>query len=139
MNILSFSLENGKIRKMYFSRDQGADSMGRGDFAIIFSENGKGDARMERMLGEERESGCAVRRYPMPGLVYTYRLLYTVGGYPYIEVSAEDKCGIRREKSGLFPPDGQLARDFLFLLVRCEVSPYSLVAIYDDFLTHHLQ
>ena len=75
---------------------------------------------------------------PMAGLVYTYRLLYTAGGYPYIEVSAEDKRGIRREKSGLFPPDGRLARAFLALLVRCEVSPYSLVEVYDEFLAQHL-
>ena len=90
------------------------------------------------MLSEEAENGCAVRRSPIKGLVYTYRLLYTAGGYPYIEVSAQDKWGIRQEKSGLFPPDGRLARAFLSLLVRCEVSPYSLIEVYDDFVTHHL-
>lgn len=76
------------------------------------------------------------RRYPAEGLVYTYRLLHTEGGYPYVEVIAEDARGIRCSKSGLFPPDGRLARAFLALATRCEVSPYTLVEIYDEFLTH---
>ena len=93
---------------------------------------------MKGAMCEKRAGDETAQCRPMAGLVYTYRLLYTAGGYPYIEATAEDKKGIRREKSGLFPPDGHLARAFLCLLVRCEVSPCSLVEIYDDFLTHHL-
>ena len=87
---------------------------------------------------ERTAVGEVARCAPIAGLQYTYRLLYTAGGYPYIEVIAEDKRGIRREKSGLFPPDGRLARAFFALLVRCEVSPCSLVEVYDEFLAQHL-
>ena len=82
----------------------------------------------------ERSERCE-KRYPMTGLVYTYYLVYSADGYPYIVAEAEDKNGKRCEKSGCFPADGRLANAFLSLLAACEVSPYSLVEVYDEFLT----
>ena len=75
--------------------------------------------------------------YGKGGLTYTYSLVYNKGGYPYVVATAQDKRGIRSEKSGLFPPDGGLARAFLHMVARCAVSPYTLIEVYDEFLTHH--
>ena len=86
---------------------------------------------------DANEKEMILRRCPSVGLTYTYRLGHTEGGYPYVEVTAEDKNGVRRERSGPFPPDGLLAREFFLLLMRCEVSPYTLVEVYDEFLTHN--
>ena len=85
----------------------------------------------------EREGELGAVCHPTEGLSYIYRLLYTEGGYPYIEAVAEDKGGRRCERSGLFPRDGVLARAFLVMLARLEVSPYTLVEVYDEFLAHH--
>lgn len=87
----------------------------------------------------DAEGAQTVRCYPMAGLVYIYRLAYTAGGHPYITAEAEDENGVRRERSGLFPRDGRLARDFLAFLARHEVSPYTVVEIYDEFLALHLR
>lgn len=86
---------------------------------------------------EEAQCAGVLQCRPAEGLVYTYRILYTSGGYPYVEAVAEDERGVRREKSGAFPMDGRLARAFLAMLVQCEVSPLSLVEVYDEFLTLH--
>ena len=84
-----------------------------------------------------REWQRCERRQPREGLVYTYYLVYGADGYPYVVVEAEDERGKRSEKSGRFPPDGRMADAFLALLLRCEVSPYTLVEVYDEFLTHN--
>lgn len=86
---------------------------------------------------KEREGELGAVCHPAEGLRYIYRLAYTEGGYPYVVAEAEDKRGKRCERSGLFPRDGVLARAFLSMLVRLEVSPYTLVEVYDEFLTHH--
>ena len=87
---------------------------------------------------KETDKACgAIACTPTEGLRYIYRLGYSEDGYPYIEVVAEDGNGVRCERSGLFPRDGVLARAFLALVVRCEVSPHTLVEVYDEFLTHH--
>ena len=86
---------------------------------------------------KQREGELGAVCHPAAGLSYIYRLVYGEGGYPCVEVTAVDGSGVRRERSGAFPRDGALARAFLALLIRCEVSPYALVEVYDDFLTHH--
>ena len=89
-------------------------------------------------MEKEHGSEPLVRRVG-EGLIYTYRLLYDGRGYPCVEVTARDKRGVRREKSGRFPQDGRLAQRFLSLVARCAVSPYTLVEIYDEFLAQHTQ
>ena len=90
------------------------------------------------MNTEKEEDGDTLVRRVRGGPIYTYRLLYDPHGYPSVEVTAQDMHGVRIEKSGLFPRDGRLARQFLLLAARCAVSPYTLVEVYDEFLARYL-
>ena len=75
-------------------------------------------------------------RIPLAGLCLTYRLI-TDGDRRRVEILAEDGRGKRCESVGGFPSDAAAER-FFYRALDAAVTPYTLVALYDDWLASEL-
>ena len=77
-----------------------------------------------------------VRIIPEIGLRLTYRLIFDAPLYR-VELTARNAAGTRRETSGALE-DRETAEAFYAHLVTAAVTPYTLLAIYDEFFAARL-